>query len=240
MQKLRRWLTWLKDHRKDWPVFISLIVFCLNIELVVTPHSLKGTLGLSGRELRLAAGAWSSVELCWWIWFSFWLFREKIRKLASVNKAIELGREFFEEFSLQDFFKPKLNDPFIVRRVKTVIYKHIRDFDLDTYQEDGAFMELFGFAKGVGYFFACSLVFIFGLMPLFWLFGLMMCRMVGWRMAYVALFVSNFIKNYFFALIYEKIGFWWLFMAFVLLVMIISAVIKRGASVLKNRSQLLK
>lgn len=234
---MKKWLSWLRKHRKDWPVFVSLMVICLNIELVVTPRILRGIFGLSGHDLGMAAGFWSSAELLWWIWFSLWLFKEKIRKLASVNQAIEVSREIFDDFDWQEFLKPRPGDSFLLWRLKNMAYRHIREFDLDQHQKDGAFMEILGFAKGLGYVLACFLVAIFGLMPLFWILGLMICLSVKWRMAYAALFVSNFIKNYFFAALYEEIGFWWLLGAFVLMVFVVSFVVGRLMNILRAKAQ---
>lgn len=237
MTKIREWMSWIREHRKDWPVLVALMVFCLNIELVVTPYILGGLFGLSEKKLRIAAGSWSSVELVWWIWFSIWLFREKIRKNKTVNQAIEIGRDFVDNFTWQEFLVKKPGDSFLVRNFKDIVAKRVKEFDLDNYKDDGAFMVLFGYAKGLGYAFCCLLVFVFGLMPLFWILGLMICRLVKRRFTYLALFISNFIKNYYFAVLYERIGFWWLLAAFILMVIMVSFILKKFMNILRNKSK---
>lgn len=236
MEKLKEWFAWLRKHRKDWPIFVALIVICLNIELVVTPHILKGIFDLSGQDLAMSAGIWSSVELGWWIFFSIWLFKEKIRKLTSVDKAINLGKEVIEDVNWDKIFEPASRDSFPIRRGKEFIRNHIRDFDLAKRQEDTGFMIIFGFARGLGYILACLLIFAFALLPLFWTIGLMICRLVGWRMAYAALFSGNFIKNYFLAGVYERIGFWWLLFGFILMAVVIGFIVKRGTDILRTRA----
>lgn len=224
---MKKWLTWLKNRNKDWPILISLIVASLNIELVVAPHILNGIFGLTGDNLRLSAGMWSSVEMFWWVFFSGWLFKEKIRKLSAVSEAIDLGHEAIDKFDIREILKPKPNDPYLILKLKGLAQKHIEDFDLYNYQEDKTFLALFGFAKGLGYFFTCLFVVFIALLPLFWIFSLMICRLTGWRMAYFSLFLGNFIKNYFFAYIYELIGFWMLLLLFIAAVIIFGYMAKK-------------
>lgn len=226
MKRLKRWLIWIREHRKDWPAFVSIVVGVLNIE-VATPFILKGIFGLSGSRLGTAAGIWASTELCWWIWFSGWLYKNKIRQLTTVNDAINLGQEAKKEFDLRKFLLSKKGDPYLIARIKDFVRKHsIDNFDPDKYRDDHFFIRLVHALKIIGYILTCGLIFVMGLLPLWWIFALMVCRLLKWNLAYLALFVSNFIKNYWLAFIYEKIGFWWWITLLLLSIMGMSYVLK--------------
>lgn len=222
---MKKWLNRIRKYRGDWPIFVSIVVGFLNTE-VVTPFVLRGILKLSGIKLGVAAGTWASIELCWWFYFSNWLYENKIRKLATINEAINLGKAV-KEFDWREFLEPQKGDPYFVAKVKGFIKKHsIDNFDLDNYQDNNLFTSLVGTLKGFGYLLTCSLIFMMGLLPLWWLFALMICRLLKWRLAYLVLFTSNFLKNYLLASIYEKVGFWWWIGLFVLSVLFISYVFK--------------
>lgn len=227
---MKRWLFWLRIHRKDWPILVSIVIGFLNTE-VATPFILKGIFGLSGIRLGMAAGLWASTELSWWFYFSGWLYQHKIRQLSTVNEAISLGQEA-KEFDLRKFLLPKKGDPYFIVKIKEFITKHsIDSFDPDRYKDDHFFISLVNALKVFGYLLACSLIFIMGLLPLWWIFALMVCRLLRWRLAYVVLFASNFIKNYSLAFVYEEIGFWWWIMLFFASVIVMSYILK---TIVKN------
>lgn len=233
---MKKWLLWLREHCKDWPVLVSLMVGFFNIE-VATPVILRGILGLSGIKLGIAAGIWASTELCWWTYFSGWLYKTKIRKLDAVNEVISMG-EAAKDFDWRKFLMPKKGDPYFIVKIKDFIRKHsIDNFDPDNYKDDHFFISLMGALKGLGYILTCGLIFMMGFLPLWWIFALMVCRLLRWRLAYLSLFTSNFIKNYLLAAVYEKIGFWWWIGLFLLSAVIMSYILKM---VVKNIKQISK
>lgn len=230
---MEKCLGWARICRKDWPIFVSVVVGFLNTE-VATPFILKGILGLNGRSLGVAAGMWASTELCWWIYFSGWLYKNKIRRLTTVNEAIDLGKAI-KEFDWKEFLLPKKGDPYFIAKTKNFIKKHsIDNFDPENYKNNRFFDSLIGVLKGFGYIFTCGFIFVMGFLPLWWVFALMVCRLLKWRLAYLILFASNFLKNYFLAFIYEKIGFWWWIALFALSVFAMSYVFK---VIVKNLKQ---
>jgi hypothetical protein len=169
---------------------------------------------------------WASIELCWWFWFTGWLYKNKIRKLSTVNEAIHIG-EAIKKTDLLEFLQPREGDPPFVVLIKNSVRKHsVDNFNLENYQNDHFFKSLVGILKGFGYILTCGLIFIMGLLPLWWIFGLMICRLVRWRIAYVALFTSNFLKNYLLAFAYNKIGFCWWMTLFILSAVFMSYVLE--------------
>jgi len=46
------------------------------------------------------------------------------------------------------------------------------------------------------------------LVPGYWIIALMVCRITKWTSLYLVLLAGNFLKNYFFAYVYELVGFW--------------------------------
>ena len=214
MQRLSRWLNWIREHRRDWPILVSTILFLLNVEIVVTPYILANLLGLDGRELRLVAGTWSDIEMCWWIYFSVWLANEKMRRV---------GRPRI----LKDILKPKDGDKWWLARSKGLLNKYIVEkFDLENYKSDKFFKALSDSLKGYGYLPNVLFIFIFALVPGFWALALMVCRITKWMSLYAVLMLGNFLKNYFFAYVYELIGFWWL-LALIFLVSAVTAFITK-------------
>jgi len=213
-----------------------MMVGFFNIE-VATPFILKGILGLGGEKLGISAGIWASIELCWWNYFSGWLYKHKIRKLHAVNEVINM-REAVKEFDWRTFLLPKRSDPYLVVKIKDFIRKHsIDNFDPDNYKDDRFFINLIRALRSFGYLFTCSLIFVMGFLPLCWIFALMVCRLFRWKLAYLALFISNFFKNYLLASIYEKIGFWWWVALFLLSVIIVSYVLKRIVNNIKQMNE---
>lgn len=236
MERLRRWLVWIRDHRKDWPVLVSILVGFFNTEFVI-PVVFRGIFDLSGRKLALAAGTWATTELCWWIFFSGWLFLKKIRNIPTVSEAINVGHEVVDRFDLKELLKPRPGDIYLVAQIKRFAIKHsIDNFDLDNYQDNPVFLSLVNFLKGIGYFLACLFIFVIGFLPFFWIFGLMACRWLKWRWAYLPLFTSNFLKNYFMALVYDRIGFWPWLISFVIFLSFLAYIIKRMIKKLKLQS----
>ncbi|MDP3793094.1 MAG: hypothetical protein Q8Q89_05220 [bacterium] len=229
---MKKWLIWPREHRKDWPILVSIVVGFLNIE-VATPFILKGFFELSGTRLGVSAGIWASVELCWWSYFSGWLYRNKIRKLGSVTEIINIGKAA-KKFDWRGFSLPKTGDPYLVIKIKDFIRKHsIDNFDPDKYEDDHFFISLISLLKGFGYVLTCGLIFVMGFLPLWWVFALMVCRLLRWRLAYLALFSSNFLKNYLMASVYEKIGFLWWIVLFIMSVIAMSYILKTIANKLK-------
>lgn len=233
---MKKWLGWVREHWSDWPIFVSIVIGFLNTE-VATPFIFKGILDLSGGALGAAAGTWATAELSWWFYFSGWLYNNKIRKLASIKEAINLGQEA-KEFDFRKFLLPKIGDPYFIVKIKNFIRNHsIDNFDYDKYQNDHFFNNLVNTLKVFGYILTCGLVFIMGLLPLWWIFALMVCRLLKWRLASAALFTGNFLKNYYLALIYERVGFWWWITLFFASVLIMSYVFKM---IVKNVKQVSK
>ena len=229
---MEKWLLWLREHRKDWPISVSIVVGILNIE-VATPLILKGFFGLSGTDLGISAGMWASTELCWWSYFSGWLYINKIRKLGPITEIINIG-EAAKKFNWREFLLPKKGDPYLVVKIKDFVRKHsIDNFDPDRYEEDQFFISLVGVLKSFGYILTCGLIFAMGFLPLWWIFALMVCRLLKWKLAYIALFSSNFMKNYLLASIYEKIGFWWWIALFIMSAIVMSYIFKTIANRLK-------
>lgn len=231
---MHKWFLWLRKYRKDWPILVSTIVGFLNTE-VATPFILRGIFGLSGNNLGIAAGSWASTELCWWNWFAGWIYRDKIQKLSTVQEAISLKQEA-KEFDFRKFLLPKKGDPYFIVKIKDFIRNHsIDNFDPDKYEDDRFFNNLVSTLKVFGYLLTCGLIFIMGLLPLWWILALMVCRLLRWRLAYIALFSSNFLKNYWLALIYDKVGFWWWITLFFVSVVVMSYVFKL---IVKNVKQI--
>ena len=233
---MNKWLNWIREHRKDWPIFFSIVIGFLNTE-VATPFILRGIFGLNGKALGVAAGMWASTELSWWFYFSGWLYKNKIRKLAAIKEAIDLGQEA-KEFDFRKFLLPKRGDPYFIVKIKDFIRNHsIDNFDPDKYQEDHFFNNLINALKVFGYILTCSLVFIMGLLPLWWIFALMVCRLFRWRLAYAVLFIGNFLKNYWLALIYDKVGFWWWITLFFVSALFMSYIFKKIVNNIKKMNE---
>jgi len=230
---LKKWLAWIRKHHKDWPIFISIMIGFLNTEFV-TPFILRGIFRLTGIGLRIATGTWASIELCWWNYFSGWLYENKIQHLGPVVEVINM-KEAAKEFDWKKFLLPKKGDPYLVVKIKDFIRKHsIDNFDQDNYKNDNFFVSLVGVLRELRYVFTCSLIFVMGLLPVWWILALMVCRVLKWRLAYLALFTSNFLKNYLLAFIYEKIGFWWWIALFILSVIVMSYILKAIIKILKK------
>ena len=218
---MKKWLIWLREHREDWPIFVSIIVFFLNIEIVVTPYILAGWIGLEGYNLRFMAGIWSTVEMPWWIYFSAWLPKEK---MGGVGKS-----------RLRDIFKPKSDDRFWLIKLKVFFNKHIVEkFDLENYRSDKLFKIIAGHLKDYGYLTNSVFILIFSLVPSYWVVALMVCRITRWFSLYAILLIGNFIKNYFFAYVYELIGLWWLLVVILIVLVVTGFIIKK---ILVNLSQ---
>jgi len=228
-----KWLIAFVRNPKNWPFLVAFIVMCFNTEFAI-PFILVGIFDLAGRSLSIAAGMWASTELCWWNWFSGWLYKEKIRKMESVAEAINIGQEAVKRFDLGEFLKSKPGDLFIVAKVKEFARKHgVDNFDLDNYQDNPVFIA----SRRLGYTLSLMLVAIFGFLPLFWIIALMICRMTKWKMAYMLLFACNFFKNYYLAYFYEQIGFWWFILCFVAFAVLVSYLTKRFVKKLKAYNQ---
>ena len=195
MEKLKSWLAWLRENKENWPVLVSIVLFGLNVELVVTPYILDGLMGLSGRKLRLTSGAWSTPEMCWWIFFSIWIAREKMKSISKLK--------------LGDIFKPVVDDYWLLARAKDIFSKHvIEKFDLENYKSDKFFKALSDSLRNYGYPINWLFIFVFSLVPGYWIIALMVCRITKWTSLYLVLLAGNFLKNYFFAYVYELVGFW--------------------------------
>ncbi|OGM99943.1 MAG: hypothetical protein A3B91_04885 [Candidatus Yanofskybacteria bacterium RIFCSPHIGHO2_02_FULL_41_29] len=208
--------------KSNWPFLVAFIVATLNTEFAI-PFVLVGIFELTGHNLSLAAGIWASTELCWWFWFSGWLYREKIRKISTVAEAIDISQKAAKGFDLREFLRPNLGDLYPVVLVKDFARKHgIENFDIDNYQDNPIFIAI----RRFGYIISCVFIFIFGLLPLFWILGLMVCRATKWKLALALLFISNFLKNYYLAQVYEKIGFWWFALFFVAFILTMSYIVK--------------
>ena len=234
---MKKWLDWIRGHHKDWPVLVSVVIGFLNTEFAI-PVILAGFLNLSGVRLGLAAGIWASSELSWWNYFSGWLFKKKIQAIPTVSEAIDMGQKVIDKFDLKEFLKPNPGDIYVVQQIKNFVHKHsIDNFDFDNYQNNIFFVKLVNFLKGVGYLLTCFFVFGVGLLPFFWIFSLMVCRLLKWRVAYLALFTSNFIKNYFLALVYDRVGFWPWFLSFLAFVAVLSYLLKKIIKSLKPVEQ---
>lgn len=233
---MKKWLIWIRRHREDWPIFLSIVIGFLNTE-IVTPFILHGIFKLSGKTLGLAAGTWASTELCWWNYFSGWLYQNKLRKINAVTEVISIG-EAAKEFDWRNFLQSKKGDPYLFATIKDFIRKHsIDSFDPDNYKDDNFFNSLMSGLKAFGYILTCILIFVMSLLPLWWILALMVCRLLKWKLAYLALLVGNFLKNYWMALVYDKIGFWWWIMIFILSVIIMSYILKIIVKKFKQKNE---
>lgn len=212
---MRKWLVWIREHREDWPTFLSFLILLLNVEIVVTPYILAGLIGLHGEILRRIAGVWSTAEMCWWIYFSVWLTREK---MENVGKS-----------KLRDVFKTQESDHHLLIKAKKFFRKHIlENFDLENYKGDKLFKIISKSLRDYGYLTNCFFIFIFSLLPGYWILALMMSRITKWTSLYLVLLVGNFLKNYFLAYVYELIGFWWLLVVTTLVLVAVGFVVKRS------------
>ena len=197
-----KWFLKFVHDKKNRPFLIALVVAVLNTEVAI-PFILVGIFCLSGNSLSIAAGTWASTELCWWFWFSGWFYKEKIRRLTVISEAINIGQEAAKKFDVVEFLKPNKNDHYLLIKIKDLARKHsIENFDLDNYQDNPIFIAV----KSVSYTLVCFLVFFLGLLPWFWIIGLMICQVIRWRLPLLLIFVANFLKNYYLAQFYEKIG----------------------------------
>src|SRR3989344_4314139 len=177
--------------KSNWPFLVAFIVATLNTEFAI-PFVLVGIFELTGHNLSLAAGIWASTELCWWFWFSGWLYREKIRKISTVAEAIDISQKAAKGFDLREFLGPNLGDLYPVVLVKDFARNHgIENFDIDNYQDNPIFISI----RRFGYIISC-------------------------------VFISNFLKNYYLAQVYEKIGFWWFALFFVAFILTMSYIVK--------------
>ena len=143
--------------------------------------------------------------------------------VAEIKRGFkDLGAGFIV-FDLREFLRPNLGDLYPVVLVKDFARKHgIENFDIDNYQDNPIFIAI----RRFGYIISCVFIFIFGLLPLFWILGLMVCRATKWKLALALLFISNFLKNYYLAQVYEKIGFWWFALFFVAFILTMSYIVK--------------
>lgn len=186
----------IKQLLRNWRVKVSAVVICLNLELVVIPWILIGMFDLSGSELRNAAAIWSSIEMGWWIYFSGWVPRaaEKLKQVADVKEATsELVEEVKED---------------VEKRIEEFVEEHtVNKFDFDFWKDSKSYIFLITALKAFGYTLGWLFILFISAIPFpgLWIPGLALCRKHGWTFGYSALFLGNFVKNYFYAFIWELI-----------------------------------
>lgn len=174
----------LKYALKERVFYIAAVVLALNMEAIVIPFILK-PIGLSGLDLKIAAGVWATVEIIFWYWFSGWVGRW-FKNLPKVQEAVEDAKGIKEEAERRG----------ILTYIKNWIWKHLLyDFSPDNYKQK----KLFSFLFRVGYVIACLFMFFLGAMPFFWIFALMVCRAKNWKIGFFALALGNLLKNVLFA-----------------------------------------
>ncbi len=138
---------------------------------------------------------------------------------------------------LLDIFQPREIDYWWVKKIKELSNKYIIEkFDLENYRSDKLFKIISESLRNYGYFSNSAFIFIFSLIPAFWILALMVCRITRWTSLYAILLVGNFLKNYFFAYIYELIGFWGVLSLILTLLVIVSFVVKKIAVNLSKKS----
>lgn len=179
---------------QNWRVKLSAVVIVLNLELVVIPWILIWLFELSGPALRNAAGSWATVEMCWWVYFSGWASREagKLQQVVGVREATS---EFVEEVKEDTVVK-----------IEEFIEDHtFRKFDLERLKGSRPYIFSVRIIKAFGYTFGFLFVFFLSAIPFpgVWIPGLAFCRKNNWTFGYFALFTGNFMKNYFYAYVWE-------------------------------------
>lgn len=191
----------LKDIFKTWRVRVALCVWAFNIELVVIPMILMGILGLSGYTLRVTAGVWASVEMCWWIYFSGWISRA-IKRVEAVAEAVSSGKEVVPGILIE------AKETASYKKVGEFVKEHvIEQFDLSNLKKSkilffiAFLLEVFGYTIGLSFIFVLAVFPFFGI----WIIALATCRQKSWKMGYAALFLGNFTKNFFYAYLWEII-----------------------------------
>lgn len=170
-----------------------------NIEIVVIPWILIGIFKLSGLVLRNTAGIWSTVEMGWWIYYLSWSSREGA-KIKSVAEAIELGEEVGPEFVSE------VQETDAVKKIIEFVDDHtVGKFDIEHWKNSGPYVCTMAVLKVFGYTFGWLFILFVSAIPFpgIWIPGLVVCRKHGWKFGYVALFVGNFIKNCFYAYVWE-------------------------------------
>jgi len=226
----------LRELLKNWRVKVSAIVIAFNVEIVVIPWILIWFLDLSGSVLRNVAGIWSTIEMCWWVYFSSWAPSQASR-IKSVAEAIELGKEVGPEFVSE------AKDTDSAKKIEEFISEHTVDkFSIDHWQNSRPYIYSMAILKAFGYTLGWFFILILSAIPfpVLWIPGLVLCRKNGWRFGYSALFMGNFIKNYFYAYIWELVWPYRLYMFAGLLTVIASVFVHKVYKKLTWKDLLLK
>lgn len=168
---------------------MAILVGFLNMEFIVIPLILKGLFDFKGWDLKITAAIWATAEICFWYLFSGWLVLE-IQKTEEVREAIGIGKRAVPEIKDSYFFW---------RAEKWTIENIINKFNPENYKGRAAYVLL----KGSGYLFGLPLFFGFGLIPVLWIPGLAIARIIawkfGWRLGFWFLVLGNMLKNIGFA-----------------------------------------
>jgi len=176
-----------------------MVVAIFNIELVVIPWILILVFNLFGSALRITAGIWATCEMCWWVYYSSWA-SSNASKIKSIAKAIELGEEVGPEFVSE------VQETDAARKIIEFIQGHtLEKFDANHWQDSMAYVYIAGMLKLFGYVLGWLFILFIASIPFpgVWIPGLVISRRNNWKFGYLALFAGNFMKNYFYAYIWE-------------------------------------
>ena len=188
---------WLKEK----PIRFAILIGVLNMETVVIPFILKGLLCLSGWPLKSAATLWASAEIVFWYWFAGWAI-ERIKESKPVREAVAISKENMPEIKDK---KSGIRNIDLVKKMEEWVNEYI----IEPFNpENQKARNLFLFIKGCGYIFGLPVMFIFGLVPGFWIPALIFCRAISSKTGFAAIVLGNIVKNIFFA---ESWDFIWKF-----------------------------
>lgn len=186
---------------RNWRTKLSAVVIAFNIEIVVIPWILIWIFKLSGPVLRNTTGIWATVEMSWWIYYSSWAPNEAA-KIKSVAEVIELGEEVGPEFVSE------VQETDAVKKIIEFVDDHtVGKFDIEHWKNSGPYVYTMAVLKVFGYTFGWLFILFVSAIPFpgIWIPGLAVCRKQGWKFGYVALFIGNFIKSYFYAYVWEML-----------------------------------
>lgn len=192
----------MQEWLKRKPIWFAILVGILNMELVVIPWMLKGLGGLSGWSLKFAAALWASTEIIFWYWFADWVINE-IKKSKPIQEAIAIGKEGVPEVKDKESVIRRTD---LVKKIEEWVNRYvIEPFNPENYKTKKVSL----FIISCGYLLGLSVLFVFGLVPVLWIPGLVFCRVINSKTGLVAIVFGNMIKNFFFA---ESWDFIWSFL----------------------------
>lgn len=175
----------------SWPMAVSLVVSLANVEIVLIP--LFVALGVSGFALFVATAVSASVEVAYWYWFAGWLGRQapfipsvgpvivEFRGQGYATQAqryIERGRVLVTQMWV--WFTDRIRSQMVA---SSPLPRWLLGRALQIIRTSPTW-------------FVYPVMVVLGLCPLGWIPGILICRQIHARGAFVTLLAFNAIKTY--------------------------------------------